>query len=72
MWAGAGALDNLAPPELVHPALPEDAVFVRFGLLHLDATDPSHLDLLHQPTAGHAMGAWLHDALLNPPLVTDE
>jgi hypothetical protein len=64
LWAGAGALDNLAPPEAVHPALPKDATFVRFGLLHLDPSDPTHLDLLRQPTAAHAMGAWLRHTLL--------
>ena len=63
LWAGAGAVDNLAPPEAVRGPLPGDAAFVRFGLMHLDDADPTHVDLLRRPQPAAAMGAWMRGAL---------
>jgi hypothetical protein len=63
LWAGVGVLDNLAPPESVHGALPDDAAFERFGLMHLDGADPTHVDLLRNPRPAAAMGAWLRTTL---------
>jgi hypothetical protein len=63
LWAGAGTVDNLAPPESVRGALPGDATFVRFGLMHLDGAAPSHVDLLRRPKPAAVLGAWLRTRL---------
>jgi hypothetical protein len=63
LWVGAGALDNLAPPEAVHPGVPDGATFVRFGLMRLDPADPSNTDLLRWPAVAEEMGAWLRTTL---------
>lgn len=63
LWIGAGALDNLAPPEAVRPEVPDGATFVRFGLMRLDPADPTHVDLLRWPAVAEEMGAWLRTTL---------
>ncbi len=63
LWAGAGTVDNLAPPESVRGGLPADSTFVRFGLMHLDGADPNHVDLLRGSKPAAALGAWLRTRL---------
>lgn len=63
LWAGAGTVDNLAPPESVRGALPDHATFVRFGLMHLDGADPTHVDLLRRPKPAAELGAWMRARL---------
>lgn len=63
LWAAVGVLDNLAPPESVRTVLPPGAVFERYGLGHLDDTNPTHVDLLRSPVVGADLGAWMHARL---------
>ena len=63
LWAAVGVLDNLAPPESVRMVLPPGAVFERYGLGHLDDTNPTHIDLLRSHVVGTDLGTWMHARL---------
>lgn len=63
--ATAGALDRMVPPEAVFgPSqdLPRGR-YVRFGMLHLDPTDPGHGALLQEPRFTAFVARWLEDTL---------
>jgi hypothetical protein len=61
LLAVAGAMDRLAPPEAVRPALAgmPSAEFARVGMLRLAVKDPDHGALLRDPGALRLVARWI-------------